>query len=73
VCGGRTIEGRGGKTDLVRCQTLAGRRTAGENGGGKVEKESKGTRGFHVYYDLDKQSLARLSKAVNELLRLDDD
>jgi DNA-binding transcriptional ArsR family regulator len=28
-------------------------------------------RGFHVYYHLDKQSLARLSKAVNQLLRLD--
>jgi len=28
-------------------------------------------RGFHVYYHLDNQSLARLSKAVNQLLRLD--
>ena len=30
-------------------------------------------RGFHVYYHLDKQNLARLSRAVNQLLRLDDD
>ena len=30
-------------------------------------------RGFHVYYHLDKQELTRLSKAVNQLLRLDDD
>jgi hypothetical protein len=41
VCGGRTIEGTGGKMDLVRCQTLAGRRTAGENGGGKVKQKSE--------------------------------
>ncbi len=26
-------------------------------------------RGFHVYYHLDKQNLARLSKAINGLLR----
>ena len=30
-------------------------------------------RGFHVYYHLDKQKLARVSKEVNQLLRLDDD
>ena len=30
-------------------------------------------RGFHVYYHLDKQNLARLGKAINGLLRLDDD
>jgi ArsR family transcriptional regulator len=27
--------------------------------------------GFHVYYYLDKRNLARLSKALNQLLRLD--
>jgi len=30
-------------------------------------------RGFHVYYHLDKRNMARLSKAINGLLRLDDD
>lgn len=29
--------------------------------------------GFHVYYHLDKEKLARVSKAINGLLRLDDD
>ena len=29
-------------------------------------------RGFHVYYHLNKQRMARLHKAVNDLLRLDD-
>jgi ArsR family transcriptional regulator len=28
-------------------------------------------RGLHVYYHLDKQKLVRLSKEVNQLLRLD--
>ncbi|MHC4638380.1 MAG: ArsR/SmtB family transcription factor [Planctomycetota bacterium] len=28
--------------------------------------------GFHVYYHLNKQNLARLDKATGELLRLDD-
>ena len=30
-------------------------------------------RGFHVYYYLDKEKLARVSRAINGLLRLDDD
>jgi len=29
--------------------------------------------GFHVYYYLDKENLARVSRAINGLLRLDDD
>ena len=30
-------------------------------------------RGLHVYYHLDKKNMARLSKAVNGLLSVDDD
>jgi hypothetical protein len=30
------------RADLVRCEGLAGRRTAGENEGGKVKEESGG-------------------------------
>jgi len=50
-----------GITQAATSQHLGVLRDAG------IVKRQK--RGFHVYYHLDKENLARLSKEVNQLLR----